>query len=113
MTEDRTCKRCEDQVSYLSSDDLCDGCVAETALACGHEAVSNGVCMECGEQVGPITVTLALSGLPGNCTYCGAAPPEGQWALGLMGNVLSIVCPRCFTAVAPVRAVAAEDPDCE
>ena len=29
MDSERTCRRCGDQVGYLSTDDLCDGCVAE------------------------------------------------------------------------------------
>ena len=29
MDSERTCRRCGDQVGYLSTDVLCDGCVAE------------------------------------------------------------------------------------
>ena len=33
MEDKRTCKRCGDQVDYLSTDNLCDGCVAEQEAA--------------------------------------------------------------------------------
>jgi hypothetical protein len=47
---------------------------------CNHDAiaVTNGMC-ECGEQVGPIAVTLALTGLPDACPHCGAPAPDGEW----------------------------------
>lgn len=32
MDSEQTCRRCGDQVGYLSTDDLCDGCVAEQAV---------------------------------------------------------------------------------
>ena len=76
---------------------------------CDHEAVTNGVCMECGDQVGPITVTLQLGGLPANCPHCAAYPPDGHWALSPVGHVIHVICPRCFTAIAPVRVVAAPE----
>lgn len=34
--EHRTCKRCGDEVAYLSTDDLCDGCVAEEEEGVRH-----------------------------------------------------------------------------
>ena len=75
---------------------------------CNHDAaaVTNGMC-ECGEQVGPIAVTLALAGLPDTCPHCGAPAPDGQWGIGVHGNLLHVVCARCFTAIAPVRGIAA------
>jgi hypothetical protein len=76
----------------------------EPAYDCDHEAVTNGVCMECGEQTGPITVTVTLTGLPANCPHCAAYPPDRQWALGSFKGVLQVICPLCFTAIAPVRA---------
>ena len=61
------------------------------------------------------TVTLELSGLPDSCPRpdCGEQPPDGQWPVTLYGLRLSVVCPRCWTAIAPVMAVAATDPECE
>ena len=53
--------------------------------------------------------TLPLSGLPDSCPHCGEQPPAGQWPLGICGHLLNVTCPKCFTAVAPVRAVAAEE----
>jgi len=76
---------------------------------CNHDAaaVSNGMC-ECGEQVGPIVVTLALAGLPDACPHCYAPAPDGHWGIGAHGNLLHLVCARCFVPVAPVRAIAAD-----
>jgi hypothetical protein len=75
---------------------------------CNHDAiaVTNGMC-ECGEQVGPIAVTLALTGLPDACPHCGAPAPDGEWGIGVHGRLLHVICARCFTAITPVRAVAA------
>lgn len=56
-------------------------------------------------------VTIPLSGLPDSCPHCGEQPPH--WPLSICGHLLNVTCPACFTAVAPVRAVAATDPDCE
>lgn len=58
-------------------------------------------------------ITLPLNGLPDTCPRCGDEPENGQWPITLYGLRLSVLCPRCWTAVAPVMAVAAEDPDCE
>lgn len=62
------------------------------------------------KTVNIMTVTLALTGLPLECPHCGERPPDGQWALSQAGHLLHVTCPRCFTAVAPVRAVAAPQP---
>jgi hypothetical protein len=44
--EDRTCRGCGDVVSTLSSDNLCDGCVAEEAG--NDEDEDAGACENCG-----------------------------------------------------------------
>ena len=62
---------------------------------------------ECGEQVSAITVTLGLAGLPDTCPHCGSPAPDRQWGIGVHGNLLHVVCPLCFTAIAPVRGVSA------
>ena len=54
-----------------------------------------------------ITVTLVLDGLPPECPHCEAPPPDGQWAIGVHGHLLQVICARCFTAIAPVTAAAA------
>ena len=79
---------------------------------CDHTDVTNGMCGDCGDcgdQAGPITVTVTLAGLPPHCPRCGAPAPDGQWGIGVHGNLLHVVCPLCFTAITPVRAVAAEE----
>ena len=76
------------------------GCAACAANAAGARPVP--------------AVTLALSGLPDTCPHCDTdAGQITEWLLAPHGNLLQVVCPYCFTAVAPVRAVAATDPDCE
>jgi len=47
---------------------------------------------------------LALPGIPARCGHCGEAPEA--WPLGVLGHRVSATCPACFTAVAPVVAVA-------
>ena len=49
---------------------------------------------------------LPLAGIPERCGYCGEAP--GAWPLGVIGGRVSATCPACFTAVAPVVAVAGD-----
>jgi hypothetical protein len=56
-----------------------------------------------------ITVTLTLAGLPASCPHCAACPPDGHWALSPVGHVIHVICPVCFTAIAPVRVVAATE----
>jgi hypothetical protein len=56
-----------------------------------------------------ITVTLPLAGLPASCPHCAACPPDGHWALSPVGHVIHVICPVCFTAIAPVRVVAAPE----
>ena len=73
---------------------------------CDHDEIVNGICQDCGEQHGPITITVPLAGLPQDCPHCGASPGDG-WALGSFKGILQVICPQCFTAIAPVRAVAA------
>ena len=77
---------------------------------CDHDETVNGICQDCGEQHGPITITLPLAGLPAECPHCGAPAPDGEWALGMVGIILTVVCPRCWTKVAPVRAIAGPSP---
>ena len=77
---------------------------------CDHDETVNGICQDCGEQHGPITITLPLTGLPAECPHCGAPAPDGEWALGMVGIILTVVCPRCWTKVAPVRAIAGPSP---
>ena len=60
-----------------------------------------------------VTVTLALNGLPDTCPHCDHQPRDGTWLLGVHNLQLAVQCPECFVTAAPVRAVAAEDPDCE
>jgi hypothetical protein len=55
----------------------------------------------------PAAVTLPLAGLPDRCPHCRVAPAGGLWALMVHGLLLKAACPSCYTAVAPVRAVAA------
>ena len=71
-----------------------------------------GLRAESAEQRPAPAVTLALSGLPDSCPHCGEEPHGGQWDLLVLGG-LQVSCPVCFTVVAPVHAVAAEDPECE
>ncbi len=56
---------------------------------------------------------IRLEGLPDCCGSCGEAPADGRWPLGITGNRLAVICPACFTAVAPVHAAEAADPECE
>lgn len=57
------------------------------------------------------TVTLALSGLPAQCPHCEVpAAQVTEWLLAVHGGQVQVMCPRCFTAIAPVRAVAAPQP---
>ena len=57
----------------------------------------------------PAAAILSLAGLPDRCPHpdCGAAPPDGRWALMVYGNELKAACLSCHIPVAPVRAVAA------
>ena len=58
--------------------------------------------------------TVTVNDLPDSCPHCDVTADEiTGWPLGIQGNMLQVVCPRCFTAVAPVWAVAAQDPECE
>lgn len=43
IDEDRVCQECEEEVTFLSSDNLCDGCVEYLA--------TTEVCPNCGERV--------------------------------------------------------------
>lgn len=56
---------------------------------------------------------IRLEGLPDCCGSCGKAPADGTWPLGVAGHRLAVICPACFTAVAPVAAAAAVDLECE
>jgi hypothetical protein len=56
---------------------------------------------------------IRLEGLPDRCGSCGEAPADGTWPLGVAGHRLAVICPACFTAVAPVAAAAPDDPACE
>ena len=47
---------------------------------------------------------LPLPGLPATCGHCGGT--SGTWPLTTRGNHLYATCPRCWTVVAPVVAVA-------
>ena len=76
---------------------------------CDHTDITNGICDDCDEQTGPIVITVSLAGLPMLCPHCGAPAPDGQWGVGVHGNLLHVVCPRCFTPVVPVRAVASKE----
>lgn len=60
-------------------------------------------------------VTLPLEELPDCCPHpgCGKEPPGGMWALGVRGIQLGVICPCCWTFIAPVQAIAAQDPECE
>lgn len=52
--------------------------------------------------------TIAITGPPDSCPHCDVTADEvTEWLLGVQGNMLQVICPYCFTAVAPVRAVAA------
>ncbi len=51
---------------------------------------------------------VTLAGMPKSCPYCHVTDAEvTEWLLGVQGRMLQVICPRCFTAVAPVTAVAA------
>ena len=51
---------------------------------------------------------VTVTGLPDSCPYCDVRAEEvTEWLLGMQGRMLQVICPRCFTAIAPVRAVAA------
>jgi hypothetical protein len=55
----------------------------------------------------PAAAILPLPGLPDRCPHCAAAPANGLWALMVYGHELMASCLSCYTAVVPVRAVAA------
>lgn len=48
---------------------------------------------------------LALPGIPATCGDCGESPEE--WPLTVVGHLVKVTCPHCWTVVAPVVAVAA------
>jgi hypothetical protein len=50
------------------------------------------------------TITIALPGLPAQCSACSAEP--GAWPLAVYGGRLNVTCPACFVIVAPVTATA-------
>jgi hypothetical protein len=51
--------------------------------------------------------TITLTGLPGSCPECHLTADTAHWALGMHGTLLHVVCPRCYTAICPVKAVSA------
>ena len=55
-------------------------------------------------------VTLTLAGLPPGCPRCPVEGDIAEWLLAVHGGLLQVMCPRCFTAVAPVHAVALPAP---
>jgi len=58
-------------------------------------------------QTQPV-LRLALPGIPTQCGNCGET--SGEWPLTVFGHQVSASCPRCFTVVAPIVAVAAAGP---
>ena len=51
--------------------------------------------------------TITLTGLPESCPECHLSAGTAHWALGMHGTLLHVVCPRCYTAICPVKAVSA------
>lgn len=69
-----------------------------------------GLRAESAKQRPAPAVTLALTGLPDSCPHCDVTAGEvAEWLLGVHGTMLQVICPCCFTAVAPVRARKIED----
>jgi hypothetical protein len=73
------------------------------------EAAHQGALAEGAQQPppAPAAVILPVAGLPDRCPHCRIVPEDGLWALMVHGLLLKVACPSCYTAVAPVRAIAA------
>jgi len=52
----------------------------------------------------PPVLRLAVPGIPATCGHCGEASQE--WPLTVAGHQVQAACPRCWTVVAPVVAIA-------
>lgn len=52
----------------------------------------------------PPVLRLALPGIPAACGSCGETSAE--WPLTVFGGRIDVSCPRCWSRVAPVVAVA-------